>query len=90
MAAKKRPPLPLIADYATEGVGEGERDREQRPDLEEVRESGRILERVGGVRIDDPAAIRAELFDRLLARDRPAIDLLRGSLQRRHVSAPAH
>ena len=36
----------------------------------QVREAGRVLERVRRVRVRDPAAVRAQLLDRLLARDR--------------------
>ena len=65
-----RPALAPVADEAAEREGERERDREQRPDLDQVRERGRVLERVRRVRVRDPAAVRPELLDRLLARDR--------------------
>ena len=65
-----RPALPLVPDEAAEGVGEREGDEQQGEDLEEVGEAGRVLERMGRVRVDDAAAVRAQLLDRLLAGDR--------------------
>ena len=72
-----RPPLALVADYPAERVGQREQDQQDREQLHEVREPRRVLERVRRVRVDDPAAVRPELLDRLLARDGPAVDLLR-------------
>jgi hypothetical protein len=37
---------------------------------QEVRQAGRVLERHGPVRVEEPAAVRAELLDRLLGGDR--------------------
>ena len=60
-----------------EGVRERERDQQEREDLEQVRERRRVLERVRRVGVEGAAAVRAELLDRLLARERPAGDRLR-------------
>ena len=80
-----RPALTLVADEPSEGVRERERDRKERDDLEEVGEAGRVLERVRRVRVRDPAAVRPELLDRLLACDGRPIDRLRRSLDGRRV-----
>ncbi len=44
--------------------------------LDEVREAGAVLERVRGVDVVEPAAVRAELLDRDLAGDRTTGDRL--------------
>ena len=49
--------------------------------LEEVRERRGVLERVRGVRVDDPAAVGAELLDRLLRGDRAQEDGLRAAFE---------
>ena len=64
--------LLLVADELAVRVGEREPDHRQQVDLEEVREPVRVLERVRGVRVPEPAAVRADLLDRLLARARAA------------------
>jgi hypothetical protein len=51
--------------------------------------AGRVLERDGGVRVEEAAAVRAELLDRDLRRGRAARDRLSGPLERvrRRVAA---
>ena len=49
---------------------------EQEDDLEEVRPRPGVLERVGGVGVEEAAAVGAELLDRLLRRDRSTLDRL--------------
>ena len=53
-----RPPLAPVPDEPPERERQRERDREQRPVLDEVRERRGVLERMRGVRVRDPAAVR--------------------------------
>ncbi len=69
--------LALVLDHPAERERERERDDEDRVELEEVAQLRGVLERVGGVHVEEAAAVGAELLDRDLARDRPARDLLR-------------
>ena len=55
--------LAPVADQRPERPGEADRDHEQQEDLEEVRERVRVLERLGGVGVEDAAAVRPELLD---------------------------
>ena len=82
---EQHPALALVLDEAPVGVGERERDHQQDEDLEQVREAVRVLERVGGVGVVGPAAVLAQLLDRLLARDRAAGDRLGDALHGRGV-----
>ena len=79
-----RPALLRVLRQLAERVGQRERDHEEEEDLEEVGEAVGVLERVGGVRVEEAAAVGAELLDRLLARDGTARDLLRRALHRVH------
>ena len=65
-----RPALPLAADHAPVGVGEAGRDDQDQQHLDEVGEAARVLERVGGVDVEEAAAVGPELLDRLLRGDR--------------------
>ena len=65
-----RPALALVAGVPPERVGQGEREHQDREHLEPVRERGRVLERVGGVRVEEAAAVVAQLLDPLLGGDR--------------------
>ena len=73
----ERVALAAVADHLAERAGERERDHEEQGDLEQVRERIRVLERVGGVRVVEAAAVRSEFLDRLLRRDGTARDRLR-------------
>ena len=64
------PALPRVANHLAERVAERRRDQQDREHLEKVRERRRVLERMRGVRVEEPAAVRAELLDRDLARGR--------------------
>ena len=86
---EERPALPLAAGQPPERVGERKGDQQEREHLDEVREAGRVLERVRRVRVHDPAAVRPQLLDRLLARDRAAVDLLRRAFHGLHRRRPA-
>ncbi len=77
--------LLVTADHPAEGARERERDGEQECDLEEVRPAGRVLERVRGVRIEEPAAVRAELLDDLLRGNRSARQVLGVAGERRDL-----
>ena len=70
--AENSPALTLVAHHDSVGAGEGERDKQDQEDLDEICEAVRILERVRGVRVEETATVRAELLDRFLARDGPA------------------
>ena len=85
IADENRPALPDRADDAAEGEDRGDRDEQQRPDLEEVGPGVGVLERMGGVGVEEAAAVGAELLDDLLARDRPDRDRLLRPFERRRV-----
>ena len=72
-----REPLAAVAGHAAVGEDERRRDHEHEQHLEEVGELSRVLERVRGVRVEEPAAVGAEQLDRLLRGDRPHPDRLR-------------
>ena len=79
---EERPALPLITHKPPEGIGERKGNGEERPHLEQVREAVRVLERMRRVRVVRAAAVRSELLDRLLARDRPTGDRSASCLRR--------
>ena len=81
--------LPAVADEAAEGEDDGDRDHQHLPDLDEVRQRRRVLEGMGGIHVEEAAAIGAELLDRDLAGDRPERDGLLGTLERRGVDRGA-
>ena len=83
------PALALIADHAAEHVGERGAEREDRDHLNEVRQRGRVLERVRGIGIEEPAAIGAEHLDRDLRGNRPDRDGLLGAFKRRRLDIGA-
>ncbi len=66
--------LLLALDHAAECAGQREADDKQEEDLDPVRPGVGVLERVGGVRVVEAAAIGAQFLDGLLAGDRPAGD----------------
>ena len=84
-----RPALALVADHAAEHIGERRADREDRDHLDEVRQRGRILERMRGVGVEEAAAIGAEHLDRDLRGDRADRDGLLGAFERRRVDIGA-
>ena len=55
-----------VLHHSAEGVAERRRDHEDREHLEEVAERGRVLERMGRVDVEEPAAVGAQLLDRYL------------------------
>ena len=84
-----RPALALVADHAAEHVGERGADREDRDHLHEVRQRGRVLERMRGIGVEEAAAIGAEHLDRDLRGDRADRDGLLGAFQRRRIDIGA-
>jgi hypothetical protein len=83
------PALALVADHAAEHVGHRGADREDQDNLEEVRQRGRILERMRRVGVEEPAAVGAEHLDRDLRGDRADRDGLLGTLKRRRLDIRA-
>ena len=65
-----RPALPRVADHLAERVAQGGGDHEDRQHFQEVRERRRVLERMGRVDVEEPAAVGPELLDRDLRRRR--------------------
>ena len=60
-----------------------------RDDLQEVRQRGRVLERMRGIGVEEAAAIGAEHLDRDLRSDRADGDGLLGAFQRRRIDIGA-
>ena len=56
--------LPTIADHASVGDRERQRDQQDHHHLDQVRPPCRVLERVRRVDVEEAAAVRAELLDR--------------------------
>ncbi len=81
--------MPLVADHAAEHVGQRGAEREDRDHLHEIRQRGRVLERVRGVGVEKAAAVGAEHLDRDLRGDRADRDGLLGAFQRRRVDVRA-
>jgi hypothetical protein len=73
--------LPDVADYPAEGAGQTDRDDQQQEDLEQVGPGVRVLERVRGVAVEDPAAVGAQLLDHFLAGGRGQRDGARVAVQ---------
>ena len=86
---ENRPALALVADHAAEHIGERCAEREDREHLDEIRQRGRVLERMRGIGIEEAAAIGAEHLDRDLRGDRPHRDGLLGAFQRGGVDIGA-
>ena len=79
------PALALIADHAAEHVGQRRPDGEDRDHLHEVRQRGRILERVRRVGVEKAAAVGAEHLDGDLRGHRADRDRLLGAFERGRV-----
>ncbi len=78
-----REPLLAVLGKLAEDPGQRERQHQDQVHLEHVRDPVRVLERMRRVGVVGPTAVVAHFLDRLLARDRPARDLLGSSLDRR-------
>ena len=76
------PSLAQVADHAAKSKHRGRRNQQQGPDLEKIGPGVRVLERMGGVGVEEAAPVGAELLDDLLARDRPDRDGLLRALER--------
>ena len=83
-----RPRLPHRADHAAEHEDQTERDQELEEELEVAGERRRALERDGRVRVVEAAAVRAEVLDGDLRRDRATRDQLLAALERRRRRVP--
>ena len=77
-----RPALTLVADHAAEHIGQACAEHEDGQHLDEVRQRGRVLERMRGVGVEEAAAIGAEHLDGDLRGDRADGDGLSGAFQR--------
>ncbi len=75
------PALAAVADEPAVGRGQRRGEREDQPDLDRVRQAVRVLERHRRVHVEEPAAVRPELLDRLLRGDRPARERLGGAAE---------
>jgi hypothetical protein len=71
--------------HPAEGDDTGDGERVHRDDLDDVRPDVRVLERVGGIDVEEAAAVGAELLDRLLAGHREEGDGLLAALDRRRA-----
>ena len=78
------PALLRVADIQAERVNDARPDQKDRKHLQKVRQGGRVLERVSGVRIERPAAVGSQHLNCFLRRERPAGDHLRSAFQRLH------
>ena len=79
---EERPSLPRVLHHVAERVGQAGAKDEDQEDVHEVREAVRALERVGRVGVEEAAAVRAELLDGHLRRDRTLRDRLRRAFDR--------
>ncbi len=61
-----RPTLAGVAHHVPERIGQRGGNEEECQHLEEVRQRRRILVGMGGIGVEEPAAVGAELLDRLL------------------------
>ena len=75
--------MPASADDPSEHDHLRDRNQQQRQQLDEVRQAGRVLERDGRVGVVEAASVHREVLDRLLGSNRPARDCLRRALQGR-------
>jgi hypothetical protein len=75
--------VPARGDHPPEHEDLPGRDEQDREDREEVRESRGVLERDGGVRVVEAAAVRPELLDRDLTGGGAARDRLLRAFERR-------
>src|SRR5262249_2911002 len=73
------PPLARVTHHPPEGPAERCGNQEYRQQFQEVRKRRRVLKGMGGVDVEEAAAVRAELLDRYLRRCRAyGDDLLSG------------
>ena len=77
-----RPALSLVAGHAPERVRQAEGDDEDGEHLQPVGQAGGVLEGMGRVGVERPAAVGAQLLDDLLGGEGAAGDDLLGTLQR--------
>ena len=78
-----RPSLPPVAHHPPERPRQRETDRQQKVDLDPVGPRRRVLERMGGVGVEEAAAVRSQFLDGLLRGDRATGDRLLAAGDRR-------
>jgi hypothetical protein len=86
---KQSAALSPVADHASEGKHQGDRQNELAPVLQDVRPDARVLERVCGIGVEEAAAIVADQLDRFLAGDRTKGDDLLCAFERRRFDRRA-
>jgi hypothetical protein len=82
---KESPVLALVLHHAAEHVSESRGDADQQQHLDEASERRRVFIRMGGVRIEEPAAVGAKNLDHFLRGDWSLGYCLLGTLQRRRI-----
>ena len=75
-----RPAMPLVLDHPAKVIGQPGGDREDREHLNEIAQRRGILKRMGGVGVEESAAVGAQHLDGDLRSDRSLRDGLRGGL----------
>ena len=78
-----RVPLTAVARHPPVGEHQRSGDDQHRQHLDEVREAGGVLERVGGIRVEEAATVGAQQLDRLLRADWPHRDRLVAQVRQR-------
>ncbi len=80
--SEDRPALAAVLHHLAKAVDQRRADHQHGEDVEEVADRVRVFERMGGIDVEEAAAIGAQLLDRLLARHRPERDGLLAALER--------
>src|ERR1017187_1131867 len=79
---KQRPSLPRILHHLAERVSQARWNHEDEQHLQEIRERRWVLERMGGIRVKEAAAVGAQHLDGFLRSGGPLRDGLRAAFQR--------
>ena len=80
-----RPTLPLVADHPPEHIGQPDADREDRHHLDQVGKRVGVLVGMGGIGVEEAAAVGAEFLDDLLRGNRALRDHLFTAFERRRL-----
>ena len=83
------PALALVADHAAKHIGEAGAEREDRNHMDIVSECCRALIGMRGIRIEEAAAVGAQMLDHHLRGDGALRDGLLGAFERRRVDISA-
>ena len=81
---ENRPALPRVADHLAERVGQRAGNQEDQKHRQQVAQWCWVFEWMRGIRVEEAAAVGAELLDRFLRRHRSLRNDLLGALNRRH------